>query len=195
VKGQALQRLSYELALFYIALQDELIPFTEQGRTFFRNAGASQRSGVELGISLEVLKGLRMSLAYTYLKATFEEFVKGDVDLEGNDVPGLPPHQVYGEIFYRHRLGFYGGLEVLYVSSFFVNDENTEKNDAYTVANLRLGYEHRFGSWLVSPFFGIQNLFDEAYNNNVRINAAGGRFFEPAPDFNVYGGLTVAYRW
>jgi iron complex outermembrane receptor protein len=113
---------------------------------------------------------------------------------------------VYGEIFYRHLLGFYGGLEVLYVDAFFVNDENTEKNDSYIVANLRLGYDYAIGHWLLSPFFGIQNLFDEAYNSNVRINAAprpsgpDGRvlespFFEPAPDFNVYGGLAVTYRW
>jgi iron complex outermembrane receptor protein len=38
-------------------------------------------------------------------------------------------------------------------------------------------------------------LFDEKYNSNVRINAFGGRFFEPAPDLNVYGGLNVAYNW
>jgi hypothetical protein len=29
----------------------------------------------------------------------------------------------------------------------------------------------------------------------VRLNAAGGRFFEPAPDFNVYGGLQMAYEF
>jgi len=33
------------------------------------------------------------------------------------------------------------------------------------------------------------------YDSNVRINAAGGRFFDPAPEFNVYGRLSVAYRW
>ena len=84
---------------------------------------------------------------------------------------------------------------MLYVSEFFVDDENTEQNDAYTVANLRLGYEHRVASWTVAPFFGLQNLFDERYNSNVRINAAGSRFFEPAPGLNVYGGMSVAYRW
>jgi iron complex outermembrane receptor protein len=197
VKGRAWQRLSYELALFFITLQDELIRFSDAtGRDFFRNAGESHRYGVEFGFSLEVLQGLRVSLAYTYLDAVFDEFVKpGGVDLDGNKVPGLPPHQVYGEIFYRHLLGFYGGLEVLYVDSFFVDDENIEKNDGYTVANLRLGYDRSIGRWLTSLFFGIQNLFDEAYNSNVRINAAGGRFFEPAPDFNVYGGLAVSFRW
>ena len=63
------------------------------------------------------------------------------------------------------------------------------------MANLCLGDEYRFAGWTVAPFFGIQNLFDERYNSNVRINAAGGCFFEPVPQFNVYGGFSVAYRW
>jgi iron complex outermembrane receptor protein len=195
VKGQAFERLTYQLALFYIFLDDELIPFEVGGRTFFRNAGESRRHGVELGLGLKILKGLRASVTYTFLDAEFRDFVKNGEDLQGNDVPGLPPHQVFGELLYRHPVGFYGGIDVLYVEAFVVNDENTEKNDAYTVANLRLGYEYRSDGWTVSPFLGLQNLFDEKYNGNVRINASGDRFFEPAPEFNVYGGVTVAYRW
>jgi iron complex outermembrane receptor protein len=195
VKGQALQRLSYEFAAFFIALEDELISSTVEGRTFFDNVGKSQRYGVELGLSLELLKGLRASLAYTYLHAEFVDFPKAGVDLGGNETPGLPPHQLYAELFYQHPLGFYGGIDTLYVSEFFVNDENTIKNAAYVIANLRLGYEYRLHNWALSPFFGIQNLFDEAYNGNVRINSFGDRFFEPAPEFNVYGGAAVAYRW
>jgi iron complex outermembrane receptor protein len=195
VKGQAWQRLRYELALFYIDLKDELISFVENDRTFYRNVGESRRYGVELGLALQVFQGLRASFAYTYLNAEFDQFPKNGVDLDGNEVPGLPPHQVYGELFYRHPSGLYGGLDVLYVSDFFVDDENNEKNDAYTVANLRLGYEYLWEKWLFAPFFGVQNLFDEKYNSNVRINAFGSRFFEPAPEVNVYGGLNVAYNW
>jgi iron complex outermembrane receptor protein len=117
------------------------------------------------------------------------------MDLGGNKVPGLPPHQLYGEIWYQYSRGLYGGIDVLYLSPFFVDDENTVKNSDYTVANVRLGYEHQFDGWRLGPFFGVQNLFDEEYASNVRINAAGGRFFEPAPGMNVYGGLTVAYHW
>ncbi|PON17152.1 TonB-dependent receptor [Candidatus Entotheonella serta] len=195
VKGQAFKRLRYEFALFYIDLEDELISFEENGRTFFRNAGESRRYGVELGLGLQVFDGLRSSFAYTYLNAEFDEFLKEGVELGGNEVPGLPPHQVHGELFYQHASGLYGGIDILYVSEFFVTDENDEQNDAYTVANVRLGYEYLWENWLFAPFLGVQNLFDEKYNSNVRINAFGGRFFEPAPELNVYGGINVAYHW
>jgi iron complex outermembrane receptor protein len=195
VKGEVARRVRYELAVFYIALEDELFAFEENGRTFFRNAGESHRYGVELGLGLQVFDGLRASFAYTYLRAEFDRFLKSSVDLEGNEVPGLPPHQIYGELLYQHASGFYGGFDILHVSDFFVTDENDNKNDAYTVANLRLGYEYLWEHGLISPFLGVQNLFDETYNSNVRINAFGGRFFEPAPDLNVYGGVNVAYNW
>ena len=40
---------------------------------------------------------------------------------------------------------------------------------------------------------GINNLFDEEYIDNLRINDRNLRFFEPAPEINVYGGLSISY--
>jgi hypothetical protein len=50
-----------------------------------------------------------------------------------------------------------------------------------TEASLRPGYTHCFGGRAVSPLFGIQHLFEAHYNNNVRMNAAGSRFFLQRP--------------
>ena len=38
---------------------------------------------------------------------------------------------------------------------------------------------------MLEPFLGVQNLADVAYSGAVRLNALGGRFFEPAPGINV----------
>jgi len=109
-------------------------------------------------------------------------------------VPGIPPNQLYTEVFYKSPHGFYGGAELFYVDSYFVNDSNTEKNGSYVVTNIRLGYQKRlFRHWEVSPFLGFNNIFDEKYNSSVRVNAVAGRFFEPAPGFNVYGGASLSY--
>jgi iron complex outermembrane receptor protein len=63
------------------------------------------------------------------------------------------------------------------------------------VANLRAGHEFEVGGVTISPFLGVSNLFGDEYNGNVRPNAAAGRYFEPAPDRNVYGGATLRYRF
>jgi iron complex outermembrane receptor protein len=57
--------------------------------------------------------------------------------------------------------------------------------------NLRSGFAHTFGPVTVAPFFGVQNLADVAYSGVVRLNALGGRFYEPAAAINVYGGISL----
>jgi outer membrane receptor protein involved in Fe transport len=52
-----------------------------------------------------------------------------------------------------------------------------------------------FGSWELGPFLGVNNLFDEKYLDNLRLNARFGRSFEPAPERNVYRGVALAYRF
>ena len=43
----------------------------------------------------------------------------------------------------------------------------------------------------ISLFVGVNNIFDERYFSNVRINAFGGRAYEPAPGQHIYGGISV----
>ena len=114
-------------------------------------------------------------------------------DFSGNTIPGTVEHLLFGELAYTHPSGWYGALDVIYVGEQFANNSNSVKVDSYTVANLRLGLERTVGSSIVSPFIGINNLFDESYNADIRINAFSARYFEPAPELNVYAGVSVNF--
>ncbi len=198
VKGGFKGKLHYELAVFTVRAKDELIPFQLPdfpGRTFYQNAGKSTRNGMELGLRAELLKGLTLTGAYTYSDFFFEEFRTADGVFDDNQIPGIPRNQIYGEIAYFHPSGLYGVWNVLFVDEVFVDNANTVKSDAYTLSDLRLGYMKHSGNWEFSPFIGLNNLFDEEYNANVIVNAGGGRFFEPAPGFNVYGGIHLGYSF
>jgi iron complex outermembrane receptor protein len=37
----------------------------------------------------------------------------------------------------------------------------------------------------------VQNLFDRRYTGSVVVNAAGGRFYEPAPERTISVGLSL----
>jgi iron complex outermembrane receptor protein len=41
------------------------------------------------------------------------------------------------------------------------------------------------------PFISIDNLLNEKYFDNIRINAFGSRFYEPASGMNIIGGLKI----
>ena len=196
-KGVIQNNLQYDLALFYADIDDQLIPFEVEGfagREFFRNAGKSRQYGLELLLDYLITKYVNISFSYTYLNFEFRDFRIENEIFDGNDVPGIPDHQIFANILYKSDIGFYGGADMLYVSDFFVNDSNSEKNGSYTVLNLRTGFERSFYNKIrLNTFLGLNNILDEKYNSSVRVNAFGDRFFEPAPQFNLFGGFSVKY--
>lgn len=189
--------LYYELALFTIDIENELIPFELAGfpgRTFYTNAGSSTRTGIEAALSREFDNGFRIDASYTWSDFSFDDFVDDNGnDFSGNQMPGLPEHFAYLGFSYRAESGFSGTFETVYSGDLVANNANTANVSSYVVANLRLAYEFTPGQWIVRPYAGINNLFDESYNSNIRINAFGSRYFEPAPEMNFYAGVVVNF--
>jgi iron complex outermembrane recepter protein len=184
-----------DAALFMIRLSGELIAFRDDtDRVFYRNSGKSRRTGAEIGLAGNLGRGLRLHTAYSRLNAEFETFDKVGVDLSGRQVPGLPRHLWFFELSYRHHSGLFITGDFRNSGSFYVDDENTHINEAYSVVNTRLGLERHIGRWTLEPFVSTDNLLKETYNSNVRINAAGGRYFEPAPGRTFSGGVRLYYR-
>jgi iron complex outermembrane receptor protein len=188
----------FEIAVFRIDLEGELIPFEVpefQGRTFFANAGESTRTGIETAYSWTGDSGFGIDLSYTYSDFEFDDFVdENGNDFSGNALPGLPEHFGYVGLRYQTE----GGLNLVwdntYSGALYADNANNVRVSSYLVSSLRASYEFTRGDWLFSPFLGINNLFDEEYNSNIRINAFGGRYFEPAPDLNIYAGLVINFQ-
>jgi iron complex outermembrane receptor protein len=197
VKGLLLSdRLQYEAAVFHVRVHDELVPFTQGFQTFHENADLSTQTGFELGVSYEPVSGLVASLAYTFLDFEFEDFDSRDGGhYDGKQIPGVPENLVHASLSYAHPVGFYVDWEIQYVDDRYADNANSASADDYLLSDLRVGYDYRVGNWELSPFVGINNLFDEEYIDNLRINDNNLRYFEPAPEINAYGGLSVSYRF
>jgi len=197
IKGVISNRLRYEAAVFHIRVKDELVPFEQNFQTFYENADRSSRTGLELGTIYEPIEGLVASIVYTFSDFEFEDFESRSGDrFDGKEIPGLPRHLVNAKLSYAHPVGFYGEWRFQFVGDRYANNANSAESDAYMLSDLRLGYERRIGRFELSPFVGINNLFDKEYVDNLRINANNtGRFFEPAPKRNFYGGLSVSYHF
>ena len=82
-------------------------------------------------------------------------------------------------------------LEVVGTSSVLVDDTLATRAAGWSQVNLRAGIDVRAGGWVARPFLGLQNALDRVYVGSVVINAAAGRYFEPAPGRNVYAGLSL----
>ena len=189
--------LYYELAWFTIDIEDELVPFelaAFPGRTFYANAGSSSRDGIEAAFAWEHESGLRVDLSYTWSDFEFDDFVdESGNDFSGMQLPGVPAQFGYFGLSWGRDSGFSGTLEAVYSGDLYANNGNTVNVSSYTVANLRAAWEFRSGRWILRPYAGINNLFDERYSNNIRINAFGGRYYEPAPDRHYFAGVVVNF--
>ena len=149
---------------------------------------------MELSVQSEPFDNFRFILSYTYSDIEFDDFVDNDGNVfSGNTLPGIPENLLFGEARYTHPSGWFGTLDFRFVDDLFANNGNTVSVDSFTVSNFRVGFERPMGGFIASPFVGINNLFDESYNSDIRINAFGGRYFEPAPDRNLYAGIELRY--
>lgn len=192
-------RYRFEAALFHIDVENELTPFelpSQPGRTFYENAGESSRDGLELSYSRSLLPQLRFALAYTYSDFVFDRFTdENGNEFDGKRIPGIPRNLLNLGIAWFGDAGYYAKWDTTYTGELYADNANRTSVGSSSVSNLRVGYNGIFDDWELASFLGINNLFDEEYNNNIRINAFGGRYFEPAPERNGYIGITLRRRF
>ena len=191
-KFQFDDRLRAQANLFHITTQEELVAFevdTLPGRTFYRNAGSTTRLGIELEAQYSPIKTLTIHGAYTYGRYQYDAYVIDGDALDGNLLPGLPQHLTYLSVDYSHPSGLKAHIDNQYIGRLFADDYNLVTNEATLLINLNLSYLFKYHTHTIMPFFGINNVLNTTYNDNIRINAFGGNYFEPGPGIHFYGGI------
>ena len=189
------QNLYYEIAVFEIDLKDELVPYeleSSPGRTFYSNVGKSSRTGIESLVAWNIKPNLILDASYTWSDFSFDRFVdQNNKDFSGARLPGLPESFAYLGFRYNNNDGLNINFNLNYAGDLYTNNANSVKVEAYTVSNFRMSYEISRGDWQFRPYLGVNNVFDAEFNSNIRINAYGKRYYEPAPERNSYLGITV----
>ncbi|MBV9963803.1 MAG: TonB-dependent receptor, partial [Parafilimonas sp.] len=87
--------------------------------------------------------------------------------------------------------GIYLTSNFNYTSSIPLTDANDVYADAYKLLQLKLGFKEQFSKTVLDFYFGIDNLLNETYSLGNDLNALGGRYFNPAPKRNYFGGIQI----
>lgn len=193
-KGGFGSAFSYDVALFSTRVRDELVPYEilgSGGRRYFRNAGRTNRRGGELGLLVQA-GPIVVNGSYSYSDFRFARFVTDSAVFDGKRVPGIPIHRGQASAMISRGVVF-GVLEAEAAASAFVDDANTGRAPGYQVAHLRAGARRLFGLSAASLVAGVQNLFNRAYSPSLSVNAARGKFFEPAVGRTVFVGITIGF--
>jgi len=192
VKGSFGIGVQYDAAVFATAVVDELIPFdipAGNGRRYFRNAGRTSRRGLELAVA--AARGpLEATAAYTYARYRFRDFTVGTESYAGNTIPGIPRQLLQGSTVVRTSFGSLVA-EATIADRAFVDDSNSDSAPGYVVFGARLNLAAAAGRAGAELTIGSNNLLDRRYASSLSVNAAGGKYFEPATGRSVFVGLSL----
>jgi iron complex outermembrane receptor protein len=179
-----------DAAMFTASARDELVGFdvpNAVGRRAFRNAGRTQRRGLETNLAVVGSWG-EMGAAYTLSRFNFVTYSVGTVNYAGKPIPGVPTHQGQAYLTLRKR-GWYVTSDAATASRVSADDASTVFASSWTTLGVRVGRAPANTRWAIEPTFGVDNLFDRTYASAVVINATRGRYYEPGVGRRVFVAL------
>ena len=142
------------------------------------NAASAEIKGVEAEFLLAPIENLRLSLAGSYVDATYEDFLESAIDpttgqrldSSGNRMQRTPETQVSGGIDYTLGLGSWGNalnfrLNYTWQSDLYWATDNIAKEDSYGLLDARIGLAPENAPWEVAVWG--RNVTDELYRVNI----------------------------
>lgn len=197
------EKFNLELIAYYLKLDETITTFTNaNGVVLFRNAGSTDQKGIEASLDYAILrnasgfiKDFLVGTAYTGQFFTFVDYKKQTNDFSGNDLTGVPPHNLVSRLDIRTKPGIYLNFTHQFTEKIPLNDANTVFQESYDLVNLRAGWVKSLRNFDLELFAGVDNLLDESYSLGNDLNAFGGRFYQPAPIRNWYGGVKIGLNY
>ena len=170
------QNLSYSITAFYIKTKDEIVRYELEGfegMNFYRNLGTSKRIGTEMEVSYNLGNSGVLNASYTQAEYEFK-----NQEVSG-DLPGIPKSNFALKWLYGYK-DFDLKLDLKYVNSLYADNNNEVKVPSYLLSNIALKNKFNLKGFFLEVGLHVRNLLDEKYYDNIRTNAFGNRFYEPA---------------
>jgi iron complex outermembrane receptor protein len=198
------KRLFLDVTGFYYHLNDAIVRRTNNDDTdYFINAGGTKQWGLETSISYwaiaqknsGVLRSLELRNGYTLSRFKFDHYLNRTIDYSGNNLTGVPNNIVVSSADLTFPKGYYLFIQHNYTSKIPVNDANTVYAKQYHLLQAKLGLRNiKIRNAALEVFIGADNLLDQKYSLGNDLNAANGRYFNPAATRNFYGGLALKLK-
>jgi iron complex outermembrane receptor protein len=185
-RGSIGQTLTYDLALFYLATENDFGRYrivTRPLETFYGNVGSTHRYGLETSLAWYPLEVLTVRAAYTYshFKYVTAETLTGEM-YEDTWLPNCPQHQLFVDGECRVTPALTAGASLEHVGAWYIDATNRllpngyGRTDPYTLVHVRVGYKFELGGTPLELVLAGRNIFNVLYYG----------FTEPDPDGNSY---------
>ena len=197
------ESLLIDASVFYYRLNNTIVQRQNaSGANYYVNAGATDQPGFELYFtgwpirknSLSFIRGLQLNESYTYSGFTFKNYSDGVNDYSGNNLTGVPRQVAVTSLNILLPQRFYFFVQDNFTDRLPLNDANTVYAGSYNLLEIKAGWKYNIArKWQVELFAGGDNLLNQQYSLGNDINAAAGRYYNPAPLRNYFAGLNLRF--
>ena len=186
------QTVNYSLRLFNISTSNEITPYQlSDGLVLYRNAGKTIKRGAEIELGVKITDQLNFDYSASVGKYMFESFKFIENDFSNNIMPGIPQNNQSIKLSYTNENNYNLIVGLKRVGKMFADNANETEIDGYNSVSIKMSKNLKIFKTSMIPFISIDNLLNEKYFDNIRINAFGSRFYEPASGINIIGGLKI----
>jgi iron complex outermembrane receptor protein len=213
-------RIRLSLSLYDFRLEQTIVPrYDSAGHAYYINAGGTDQKGLEAAFNWIVvdrpgswLPQVRWFASYALQDYHFRDYLEGANNYSGNPLTGVPRNIVVSGWDIYTQPGFYLNATYTYTAKVPLNDAGTPFAQSYQLVQAKLGWA---GRWRHRPhatgtgtgdagmgagrgisvdlFVGVDNALNQVYSLGDDLNAAGGRYYNPAAARNFFGGCSVRF--
>ena len=176
---------------FSYHLKDAIVRRLNQNDTeYFINAGGTKQQGIEVEANgwlmqnrpKKFLAGLQVRSSFTFSRFRFQD----------NKLTGVPDYCLVSSAEWLFGKNVSLFAQHNYTASIPLNDANTVEAKSYHITELKASLRNlTVIKTKLEIFSGVNNLFNKSYSLGNDLNAANGRYFNPAAKINFYFGFLV----
>ena len=188
------------VALFKVDTKNEIVVIDNSGsQNVYDSTANTERKGIEFSLDSRLPYNFNFYQTYTYLDSEFKNSFTNTVGgfvAAGNRLSGVYKNTAYSELSWKYpAFNFSSAIENIYYGDVHGYDSNASdrKADAFSIVNLRASLKQSYNNWNFSEFVRADNISDEKYVGNVRVNNAAT--FEPGAPRNYTVGVTSSYTF
>ncbi|MCH2197925.1 MAG: TonB-dependent receptor plug domain-containing protein [Flavobacteriales bacterium] len=207
LRGSVKNWMSYDVGAYQTQLQNGIREFEDSTGTFFVNGNDQLLRGLEGRLNFNFYVGQKglyawgLSLNGALQRLQFESKSSDEIgpyvalEIEDKYLPGSALAMSGSNLWIEALQGVRLNINWQWTDRMPANEANTVWLASYHLVNLHLDVRMHdlidMGPWSATLSGGVQNLLDTEYSSFVAFNAFGGRFFNPSPETNYYGALSV----
>jgi len=188
----SLSNLNYRIIYFKSYSKNEIVSYQLEDfpdQNFYRNSGKTSRSGIESEINFKVNQKLKLNLISTIGNYKFVKYEFNGQDFSNNRIAGLPKNQHVFNLNYSLTNKINLILDFKMFGNMYADNANKTIINDYKKIDLTIFKDFNISSKNWNGFISINNLTNTKYFDNIRINALGSRYYEPAPGLNFMLGI------